>query len=203
MLTSVGAPLAGVAAKSAGLAKSNPAAFAAAAAAAVAIGLGLFAHGLWIPALLLAAAAIGLAAAGRRRSVTDPAAGGGHPTLWAAAAGVAALILGLIAAFDGSVDPIVGNPQNRAAFCEQQGDALYDASVTALRGPDDLLNATDEIIKLSEAAPSESECAVIALDGVASAWQINSKLATYDGADEQIKRIRDFQAERHLIDPVF
>lgn len=155
-------------------------------------GLGL---GVLALALLLAA----------RGGDPRPAASGWAARLPWVAGGLAALalLLGVLGSLTIETSPQPGTgtaeARERDDFCvTSPGDELARLSVQGTRSAEGLRDATDAVLDIADDAPPGADCAVLALDTLADAWNIFRDFPEYDDAEDRIERIRDLQEDRGL-----
>jgi hypothetical protein len=122
--------------------------------------------------------------------------------------GALALLLGFVGSVTIETGPRppgadLAEARERDEFCNSsEADQLARLSLQGTRSAEALREATDAVLDIAEDAPPGANCAVLALDAVADAWNIFGDFPEYDDAEEQVERIRDLQEDRDLREPV-
>ena len=152
--------------------------------------------------LLLGIAALAVGVVAWRRSVGGRRALAIAGTLLGAVA-LAAGIWGAVmveTSFSGLLD-FEKDPasKKRERFCDsKKGEKLDRLSSPATDSARKLRRQTRDALKAARRAPSNAECAVGALDSIASTWNQSARSAGYGDAKRQVKRIRRFQRRNDL-----
>lgn len=94
--------------------------------------------------------------------------------------------------------------KEREKFCNSdRGDELERLSSASSDSGRQLRRQTARALRAARAAPAGADCAVSALDSIASSWNIYAGDPGYRGAEMEVKRIRRFQRRNDLREPVF
>jgi hypothetical protein len=118
--------------------------------------------------------------------------------------GALALLLGFVGSVIIETGPRppgadLAEARERDEFCNSsEADQLARLSLQGTRSAEALREATDAVLDIAEDAPPGANCAVLALDAVADAWNVFGDFPEYDDAEEQVERIRDLQEDRGL-----
>lgn len=165
---------------------------------------GIYGYGLALGVLALA-----LLFVARREARSAPADDGWAARLPWVAGGLAALalLLGVLGSL--TIETLDGpqagtgtaDARERDAFCASDGDELARLSLPSTRSVEELRDTTDDVLDIADDAPPGTNCAVLALDAVADAWNVFGAYPEYDDAEEQVERIRDLQEDRGLRQP--
>jgi transcriptional regulator with XRE-family HTH domain len=89
--------------------------------------------------------------------------------------------------------------KKRERFCDsRKGEKLDRLSSPATGSARKLRRQTRDALKAARRAPNNAECAVGALDSIASTWSQSARSAGYGDAKRQVERIRRFQRRNDL-----
>ena len=94
--------------------------------------------------------------------------------------------------------------KKRERFCDsRKGEKLDRLSSPATDSARKLRRQTRDALKAARRAPDNAECAVGALDSIASTWNRSARARGYGDAKSQVKRIRRFQRRNDLRETKF
>jgi transcriptional regulator with XRE-family HTH domain len=94
--------------------------------------------------------------------------------------------------------------KKREKFCDsKKGDKLDRLTSPATDSARQLRRQTRDALKAARRAPDNAECAVGALDSIASTWNRSARSPGYGDAKRQVNRIRRFQRRNDLRETKF